>query len=268
MVRIFILYILLSHLAEAGNGQGYYKVALNELNSDSVNFNKVIDLFSISIKHHDQLAKSHMYRGVAETYLGKFKDAESDLDTSLTLDSVNPKIYFNIGNLFLVEGNYPKAEIYLNLSIHKDPKDPDTYGKRAICRGMLKNFTGAIEDDSKAIELDPKNCDYYADRGFSKAQLKRFTEALEDFTSSIKVEPNQKAYANRGLLYQTFKNYPQAINDYTSSLSLSPNDPFILYERGLCYMAINENKAGCLDFTNSARLGYDEAKNKLETSCK
>jgi tetratricopeptide (TPR) repeat protein len=51
------------------------------------------------------------------------------------------------------------------------PKNKDAYYDRGKVKHVLQDYTGAIEDYSKAIELDPEHKDAYYFRGLSKIFL-------------------------------------------------------------------------------------------------
>jgi len=93
-----------------------------------------------------------MYRGAANVYIGKYKEAEKDLFISLNLDSINHKVYFYLGMLKIKTNNNLIAIHYLSKSIEINNKAPKTYDYRALAKSNLLDYKGAIEDEDIDLE--------------------------------------------------------------------------------------------------------------------
>lgn len=61
--------------------------------------------------------------------------------------------------------------------------------------------------------------------------------------------------------------YLKSINDYSSALKISPKDSETYYRRGISYKALNKIDEACLDFQQSADLGYIPAIKEKNNSC-
>ena len=74
----------------------------------------------------------------------------------------------------------------------------EAYYNRGCAKDELKDFTGAIDDYTKAIELGSNNASEYLNRGLAKYELHFFQAAIEDYNKAIEIEPNKStAYFGR-----------------------------------------------------------------------
>ena len=84
------------------------------------------------------------------------------------------------------------------------------------------DYSGAIEDCSKAIELNPENAIAYYNRGGAKLRQENYRGAIEDYSKVIELNPEFViAYYNRGNARYALEDYRGAIGDYTKALVLS-----------------------------------------------
>ena len=217
---------------------------------------KSIGLFTKLIESKNEIPKSYMYRGAAKSFLGKFPNALSDLDSSFILDPSNKKIYYYYAKLFLFMTEYTKALKYSDSAIQRNPKSAVSYDQRGVIKSLLGDFVGGIMDGNMAISLDSTDQMFYTDRGFAKLKLEKYEEAIKDFDKSLKIELNQKAFADRGLAYSLLNMHKNAIEDYTYSLAINPNDGEVLYYRALSFQATGKTIQACMDFTKSKELSY------------
>ena len=256
----FILIVL--SFANFCNGQNYFEDASKEyFNGD---LNKSIELFTISIKNNQETAKSYMYRGAAKSFLKMFDEALKDLNLSKDKDSSNTKLYYYYGKLYLFKGDLDLAIKYYDNAVSKNPKDAFSYDERAIAKGLVNDFAGAIADENIAIAIDSTIQEFYTDRGFAKLKLKEYNEAIKDFNTSLKIMPNQKAYADRGVAYSLLSQHKRAIEDYTKSLEFNSNDSEVYYYRGISHEAMGNKRETCTDLKRSSELGYAKAYDVLK----
>jgi len=109
--------------------------------------------------------------------------------------------------------------------IQKDPTDFVAYAARAIAKGNLKDYQGALQDYDKVIELvvnddNIKQDVYYISmmydyRAFVKYHLKDYHGAIQDYSKAIELKPKDYIYYNRGRVYQmNLKDVVAAMKDF------------------------------------------------------
>lgn len=255
-VKYFILFLCVCNNICYGQINFYESACKEYFYGD---LNKSIELFTKSIESKQEIANSYMYRGSAKSFLGNFSEALSDMDSSFFIDSLNKKINYYYGKVYLLKKDYKTAIQYTSKALLDNPKDASIYDQRAIANIELGNFITAINDENVAIEISPTKQMYYTNRGFAKLKQKQYDEAIKDFSSSIDLEPNQKAYADRGLAYSLLNQHQKAITDYTKSLEINPEDAEVLYYRGISYEAMKKKLEACNDLNKSKKLGHIKA---------
>ena len=98
-----------------------------------------------------------------------------------------------------------------------------------------KDFSGSVEQYTKAIEADPSNGRIlrilYCNRAAAQKELGRYREGIEDCGKAIKLDPNfSKAYARRARCLQLQNDYANAIRDFRKAIELDPSDHELVRE--------------------------------------
>jgi len=75
-------------------------------------------------------------------------------------------------------------------------------------------------------------------------------------------------YFNRGNCYMKLNQIDSALIDYTNSIRLKPNYPNSYYNRGICYYAKKSTEKACYDWNISYKLGNNNAKIYFDKFCK
>jgi len=137
------------------------------------------------------------------------------------------------------------------------------YFKSGVVKSNLQDYDGAIADFDKATEISPDYATPYYNRAFLKIKLQDNRGAIIDFNKAIALDPKDaipyyyiNAYHNRGNAKYRLKEYLGAIADYSKAIALKPTFASAYYKRGLCKTALNQKKAGDLDFSKAKEMGY------------
>ena len=133
-----------------------------------------------------------------------------------------------------------------------------------VVSGLTKmrsdNWSGAIEDFTKAIELRPNYAEAYNTRGFASNMLGNYQQALVDCNKAIELKPDfALAYNNRGNAHNELKNYQQAIADFDKAIELNPNNAFVYSSRGRANNALENYQQAFADFYKAIELNPDFA---------
>ncbi|MEW5844781.1 MAG: tetratricopeptide repeat protein [Bacteroidota bacterium] len=75
-------------------------------------------------------------------------------------------------------------------------------------------------------------------------------------------------YFNRGNCFMKLNQIDSAIMDYTNSIRLKPNYPNSYYNRGICYYTKKSIEKACDDWSISYKLGNNNAKIYIDKFCK
>ncbi len=108
-----------------------------------------------------------------------------------------------LANVFILEGNFKKAEEWLNKALRTNPDYPWASYHMGVVYHELGEFENSIKMYEKALELFSKGdkdeiADTYQNLGCSLWEVKRREEAIEAWKTSLKFNPKQR-YAKKNL---------------------------------------------------------------------
>jgi len=145
-------------------------------------------------------------------------------------------------------GDYPSAISYYtkDIQLHSSNSLYDIiqrvmiYTRRAEDKLILKDYRGAISDNTRLINISSENGEAYFKRGLCKIYLGDKEGAIKDFTARIKL----------GDKIDFGKYYSEAY-----------------YYRGLVKIYLNLKGSGCLDLSKAGELGDTEAYDLIKQYC-
>jgi len=134
---------------------------------------------------------------------------------------------------------------------------------------MLKDFKGAITDQTKAIEINSNNGDAYRNRGLAKEGIFDYSGAISDYSNSIKIDSNSAdSYNNRGAVRKKPKDYTGAIKDFNKAIEIDPENVYAYYNRGIAECIIGRTESGCSDLTKASGMNHLDAYYAIQKYCK
>lgn len=126
-------------------------------------------------------------RAIYKASTGDFKGAIKDFDKSIELkdrpehkiwsDQNSHRVFFLMGNAKLELGDYKGAVIYYDKSIELGFNKP--YFNRAIAKGKLDDFSGAIESWDQHIIYFPSDAQAYYYRGLNKLKIDQDSACID-----------------------------------------------------------------------------------------
>lgn len=211
--------------------------------------------------------------GKAYILLDNLKDAKKYLLMAKQKDDINFDINKNLADIELLQGNYDKAEIYLNLVLQLEPENLELIKKAGICYYKLKKFKSAFENLTKVVKSDKDDieCIFYIATSFYN--VGKYEEALKFFTRLKKeAEYSAESFYMIGNMHYKQKLYVQAIEDYSNALAtgnIKSNDQLaeIHYIMADCYSKTHnlpralEHWRTVTEFDNN----YKDVLEKIET---
>ncbi|MBU4334889.1 MAG: tetratricopeptide repeat protein, partial [Candidatus Omnitrophica bacterium] len=161
-------------------------------------------------------------------------------------NKVSPKV--NLGNAYVLDGQFDIGLKYLNKAIDQDPKHYKAYLNRGVAYENKKDYLNALADYTKAIDLKPHYAKAYGNRGFIYDRLKKYDLALDDYENALKADPKiAKVYSNRGVIYKNREQLDLALDDYNKAIALDPrikeaygNRGVVYFKKGLYDLAISD----------------------------
>jgi tetratricopeptide (TPR) repeat protein len=156
-------------------------------------------------------------------------------------------------------------------AISLDSNSDSAYYYRALAKGLLGDNEGSIADYTKSIAIGKmfsKASYVYQARGISKQILGDYRGSIVDFTKAISLGTgvNPENYLARGTSKGMLKDYVGAVADFTMVISYAPTNQ-AYYGRGVANLALHKKKSACLDFSKAGELGNIEAYDYIQKYC-
>jgi tetratricopeptide (TPR) repeat protein len=166
----------------------------------------------------------------------------------------------NAGVVKAKAGDYTGAIEEYTKAITLKSKEAVYFYNRGSAYYSLKNWQYAITDFTKAITLKPKEAVYFYDRGLAYCSLKEWQHAITDFTEAIRLNPqNSGCFNSRGNAFFSLKDWNHAIADYSEAIKLNPKDHVLFSNRAGAYRQLNDFQHTIADYDEAIKLNPQEA---------
>lgn len=96
-------------------------------------------------------------QGNAHVQAGRFQDAVKAYQQCIALDPANMAAFNNRSLCWLKMREYGRAEADATLVLHQEPDNVKALYRRGMARKGQEDWSGALQDFSRALELDPNN---------------------------------------------------------------------------------------------------------------
>lgn len=237
----------------------------------------------------DRRAFAYNDRAVANSRLGRTRQAFDDFNRAVQLFPENAAVYNNRGNLLLALGHTAEAVKDFDRALTLAPGYAAAYNNRAGAALSRGDFQTAIRDYSRAVKLMPDSAAALSGRGTANLELGRphaairdlsravstdesfaagyhrraeakmalgqYGDAIEDLTRAIAFDlQNADLYLLRGRAYLASENAASAVTDFTRAIELRPQDPHAFAERGLAQAQGGNTDAGLSDLARAIEI--------------
>ncbi len=143
--------------------------------------------------------------------LGKYNQAEVELQNAIRLDSSKLTAWVNLGNLYSQMQLYHEAELAFKKAIALDSNYIKALNNLGTLYIKIRKFNEAENIFIKAISLDSNNVRTLTNLGGLYNQLQNYIEAEKIFKRAISIDSTYaKAWNGLGSLYNNTRNYAQA----------------------------------------------------------
>jgi tetratricopeptide (TPR) repeat protein len=276
----------------------------NGMSIQDYELNEFIELeadFTSEKYNRDKIQNKHVDINPAEDFVISFVYGPEESETRQhyfynPLNSYN-KLHENRPKFVLVnkETKLSPDDIYtllnfLNNTIEQHPEDAHHYFNRAVLKGRIEDYNGAIEDYDKAISLKPRFILAYFSRANMRIDLidllnsfavdleeneeketvygDNYQQVLNDFNTVIQLDSTfSYAFYNLANFQLRMNRFDDAQKNYTNAIALGNKIPEAYYNRGLTHIYLKNKEAGCLDLGKAGELGKTEAYNIIKRYC-
>lgn len=201
--------------------------------------------------------------------------------------------YYNQSIDYQEKKNHKKEQELLNKALEKDPKLRPALFNHGANNADFGNYDDAIKDYQKIINFDPDNTLVLMAIGNNYKRLEKYDAAISYYNKALKTKgafrtdtiyielnlinefdkDNEYYVQNcvieyeRGLAYLNSGKYDLAIADFNKTIEADYEKPISYYWIGEAYVGLKDSTNICQSFIKSAKLGVEDAKDKLREYC-
>lgn len=163
-----------------------------------------------------------------------------------------------------------------NFSKHleRDSKNTDVIMWRAMAKGQLNDYYGAISDYDKVIEL---NSNYpmqynkigmaYNNKAYTYVKRKEYKKALPFIEKALEIDNSDwHFWDTRGEIYLNLGEYDKSLSDLNKAIKIEKHSNSY-YLRGLTQIKLGKKEKGCKDLSKSGELGNSDAYEAINKYC-
>lgn len=203
--------------------------------------------------------------------------------------------YYNQSIDYQEKGDYEKEQEFLEKVLEKDPEFRPALLNHGANNSDFGDYKGAIKDYQKIIDFDSDNTIALFAIGNNYKRLENYEKAISYYNLALKTDGAYKSDSifskwvfvgnnefdkdneyhirkceieyERGLAYLENEQYELAISDFKKIIKVNYENPISYYWIGEAYIGLKDSTGICDNFIKSAKLGFEEAKDKLREHC-
>ena len=180
---------------------------------------------------------------------------EKDDKSVLALDHTNR------ARLFYFDERFTDAldETRLALDVVSDHVEAQVLQIQALLK--LRRYDEVIRACDKAIALGKKSAVVYELRGLARAARTDYSGAVQDYSRALEIPPqNPRLLVHRGWAYLLFDSPKPALVDFEDAAKLDPADPDARNGRGMAHARLGDHRAAVADAREALRLGKADSR--------
>jgi tetratricopeptide (TPR) repeat protein len=218
-------------------------------------YDEAIAEFDAVISANPKATPSLLNRGAAWHLKGEKIKAVGDFTQAINVWPQFGLAYLRRGLVYL-EMDMPKESLSdLDNAIKFGYADAEVFSLKAKAYFLIKKYTNAVSEISKAIEIDNVKSAYLNERCYYRA-LGKFELSLAeiDCLKSLSIERHLDTLDSTAFLYLVMGANQKAITYYSSVLSIESQNATALYGRGLARKRAGQKKNGESDIALASKL--------------
>ena len=175
---------------------------------------------------------------------------EKDDKSVLAIDHTNR------GKLFYLDERFNDAleEARLALGVASDYVEAQVLEIQVLLK--LRRYGEVIRACDKAIDLGKKSAVVFELRGLARAARNDYSGAIQDYTRALEIRPQDaRLLVHRGWAYLFFDSPKPALVDFEAAVNLDQNNPDARNGRGMAHARLGDHRAAVADAREALRLG-------------
>lgn len=199
-------YIYWSNLGTFQGNLGKQKESLNSYNK--------------SIKLNDKFALAYTNRAKLYYELKETDKAVKDYKTALEIDPFNQTALFDLGMIYVKQGDLVTARTFFEKLLSKYPDDYGASSNLANIKKRQGEFSEALIDFNKLITNHPNEAILYNNRADLYLKMKEYDNAIKDIDKALEINPDYLvAIITKGEIYYDKGDYENACKYFNLGIS-------------------------------------------------
>lgn len=227
---LWLSFLLFACTAKTGNDTPVVK-------KDSAN--AAIDSISNIIRQNPK--DPFAYAGRAQLYFERnnFDAALADLQSAITLDSMQPPFYSLLTDVYLQYFKSWQGLRTMQKAAELFPQHLPTLQKLSTTQLMLKQHDESMKTIERIFNIDPQNADGFLTLGLNLKEMGDTARAINSFQKAVNFNADLiDAWINLGQLHES-KGHNIAGKYYESAVQIAPDDVLTLHARADYYARMN-----------------------------
>lgn len=195
-------------------------------------------------------------RAKIEIDLGKFEDAQADLNKLLRMQPRSREALFGLAIIAARQQNIGMANDYMDKAVALTPNNSSVYVERAEVKKLIGDYNGAVDDLLLAMATDANDAD--ALPALVRLADSNYSAVITGLSSAIRQAPRQPLfYYLRASIAAAHFHYGAAIDDFNYIVKEGLYDYSGIYcSLAECYYALGKYQQA-LDNSEMALASYD-----------
>jgi len=161
-------------------------------------------------------------RSLVYLSLKQFDEAVNDSKRAIRKDSVQPKYYVTLADIYFAQNSTRLAKELLEITVKKFPENTEALLKLSELYFLVQRYQEAIEFANKALKINENLAKAYFIKGSIYRESGDTTRAISSLETAVEQDKNYTdAYFDLGVMYAARKN-PLALEYYNNVLRIDP----------------------------------------------
>lgn len=193
--------------------------------------------------------------GIILSLQNKNKEAISQFEKAIELNSNFPDAHYNIGTIFLKNKSYLDALKHLQQAIIVNKDYYNAFFNIADCYRLLGRYEEAIYNYNKCLGYNSEDQEVYNNLGLVYFEIKQFDLAKKNFQTCLDIDPSSyTAHNNIGLVYYNINKFEDSVLCFNKAISIKLDFVEAYNNLGLAFNKLNKNSLAVSYFEKSIEL--------------
>jgi len=199
----------------------------------------------------------------------------SQSEDTISQEAYNESLeHYNQGTDLFHEKKYKEALPLLRHATRLNPYNSDYLFALSNVQNGLGQLDSAVLSITRAMEMEPDQSDYLMHRANVLFKMKEYRLAAADYTSALKFNGEaempileEHAFFNRGNCWLYVEEYAKARADFDKAIALGYDIANVYHNRATALVRLGLQSEGCKDFRKAVELGSTISGKYVEKYC-